>query len=110
MLRVAGNEWPGIETHLDVTPGRRYLLRVDAEGAEPGDLVFLGRWDDPQVTTLFGSGAAGFFAPLDEASWFPGDRAFIATAPRVWLRVYSEAPSADFHLRSITLHELERLE
>ena len=30
----------------------------------------------------------------------------LLTADRVWLRVYSEAPSADFQLRSVTLFPL----
>ena len=109
-VHIAGREWPGIETHLQVTPGQAYVLLADAEGAQPGDIAFLGRWDAPQVTTLFGAGTAGFFLPLAEARWFPGDRAFIATAPQVWLRIYSEAPHADFRLRSIALHTLERIE
>jgi 4-amino-4-deoxy-L-arabinose transferase-like glycosyltransferase len=109
-VRIAGSEWPGIETHLQVTPGQSYVLLADAEGAVPGDIAFLGRWDAPQVTTLFGAGSAGFFLPLAETTWFPGDRAFVATAPHVWLRIYSEAPHADFRLRSIALHTLEPIE
>jgi 4-amino-4-deoxy-L-arabinose transferase-like glycosyltransferase len=109
-VRIAGREWPGVETHLAVVPGERYLLTADVESAGPGDIAFLGRWDDPQVTTLFGAGAAGLFLPLAETPWFPGDRAFVATAPRVWLRIYSEAPSADFRVRSIVLRALEPLE
>ena len=109
-LRIAGTEWPGVETHLDVEPGRSYVLMAEAEDAQPGDMAFIGRWDEPQVTTLFGAGSAGLFAPLAETSWFPADRAFVATSPRVWLHIYSEAPAANFRLRDISLHVLEPLQ
>jgi 4-amino-4-deoxy-L-arabinose transferase-like glycosyltransferase len=105
-VRIRGTQWPGIETHLDVRAGQPYLLSFDADGARPGDLLYLGRWDRPEVQTLSGGSTSGIFAPLAKTPWFPGDRAFVATSDRVWLRVYSEAPSADFRLRSITLRPL----
>jgi hypothetical protein len=106
-VRIRGTQWPGIETHLEVREGQPYLLTFDAEGAQPGDLLYLGRWDRPEVRTLSGGSASGIFAPLAKTPWFPGDRAFVATSDRVWLRVYSEAPSADFRLRAIRLLPLE---
>ena len=108
-VRIKGTQWPGIETHVPVTPGQAYLLTFDAEGAQPGDLLYLGRWDRPEVQSFSGGSAAGIFAPLAETSWFPSDRAFVATSDRVWLRIYSEAPSADFRLRSISLFPLQRV-
>jgi hypothetical protein len=108
-VRIKGTHWPGIETHLSVTAGRPYLLTFDAEGAQPGDILYLGRWDRAEVQSLSGGSTAGIFAPLAETPWFPGDRAFVATADRVWLRIYSEAPSADFRIRSIRLSPLEQV-
>ena len=105
-VRISGTQWPGLETHLPVTPGQRYLVTFEADEAEPGDLLFLGRWDKPEVLTLSGSGSAGFFASLATTPWFPSDRAFVATSDHVTLRVYSEMPSADFKLRTLKVYRL----
>jgi hypothetical protein len=108
-LRIAGTGWPGIVTDYPATPGEAYLVRVAATGARDGDLLYLGTWETPQVLSLGRASAAGIPAPLAHEPWFPGDRAFIATASRVRIRIYSEAPTTDFTVASVRIYRLNTL-
>jgi 4-amino-4-deoxy-L-arabinose transferase-like glycosyltransferase len=105
-LRVAGTGWPGITTEYPATPGEAYLVRVNASGTRVGDLLYLGTWKKPQVLSLGGASSAGMATPLAHEPWFPGDRAFIATAPRVQTAIYSEAPRTDFSVASVEIVHL----
>ena len=105
-LRISGTGWPGIITDYPATPGDAYLIRVDASGAGDGDLLYLGTWKEPQVLSLGRAASAGMATPLAHAPWFPGDRAFIATAPRVQTAIYSEAPRTDFSVASVEVIRL----
>jgi 4-amino-4-deoxy-L-arabinose transferase-like glycosyltransferase len=105
-VRVSGGNWPGVERYIDVTPGQRYLITYTVEGARAQDLLYIGRWERPEVTSLSGASAAGFPAPLAVPDWFPSMRGFVATSARVRLLLYSEAPRSDFRVRSVTLTHL----
>jgi hypothetical protein len=91
---------------LPVTPGERYIVRPTAHGTRDGDLLYLGTWQEPQVRSLSGAASAGIPAPLRLPRWFPHERAFRATAPRVRLLVYSEAPETDFTLSALDVYQL----
>ena len=99
-LRISGTGWPGIFKVLDTQPGQAYLVRATTRYTRPGDLLYLGTWRQPQVQSLSGASSSGIPAALGVPSWFPGDRAFIATAPQVQVTVYSEAPETDFVITS----------
>ena len=71
-----------------------------------GDLLYLGTWQQPQVRSLSGASSSGIPAPLMSPPWFPGDRAFIATAPKVRVLVYSEAGTTDFSISSLDIVRL----
>jgi hypothetical protein len=105
-LRIAGTGWPGITTDYPVTTGDAYLVRVEASRARDGDLLYLGTWKQPQVLSLGGASSAGMATPLAHAPWFPGDRAFVATASRVQTAIYSEAPRTDFLVASVEIIHL----
>jgi 4-amino-4-deoxy-L-arabinose transferase-like glycosyltransferase len=106
-VRLSGGNWPGIERYVDVVPGERYLVTYDVEQARDRDLLYIGRWERPEVLSLSGASAAGIAVPLAMPAWFPSMRGFIATAPRVRLLVYSEAPETDLLLRTLTLTRLK---
>ena len=105
-LRISGTGWPGIVTDYPATPGAAYLVRVAVTGARDGDLLYLGTWKAPQVLSLGLASSAGIPAPLAHEPWFPGDRAFIATASRVQILIYSEAPQTDFTVSSVRIYRL----
>jgi 4-amino-4-deoxy-L-arabinose transferase-like glycosyltransferase len=107
-LRIAGTGWPGITLDYAATVGEAYLIRVAATGARDGDLLYLGTWKQPQVLSLGGASAAGMPTLLAHEPWFPGDRAFIATAPQVPIVIYSEAPRTDFAVSSVEIYRLGR--
>ncbi|HUK36665.1 MAG TPA: glycosyltransferase family 39 protein, partial [Vicinamibacterales bacterium] len=44
--------WAGIERTVRVTPGTPYLLTADVDATTSGDLVYIGRWSPPEVTSL----------------------------------------------------------
>ena len=106
-VRVSGGAWPGLERYIDVTPGERYLITYAVDGAGPQDLLYVGRWERPEVTSLAGASAAGFPAQLATPEWFPSMRGFVATSSRVRLLLYSEAPRTSFLVRSVTLTHLK---
>jgi hypothetical protein len=106
-LRIAGTGWPGIITEYAVTPGQAFLIRIIAAGAREGDLLYLGTWKRPEVLSLSHAASAGMATPLAHEPWFPGDRGFIATASRVQIAIYSEAPRTDFSVSSIEIDRLE---
>jgi 4-amino-4-deoxy-L-arabinose transferase-like glycosyltransferase len=105
-VRLAGSNWPGIERYVDVVEGGRYLLTYDVEHARDGDLMYVGRWERPEVLSLSGASSAGVMIPLARPAWFPAMRGFIATAPRVRLLIYSEASTTDVLIRELTLTRL----
>jgi hypothetical protein len=105
-LRISGTGWPGVILDFAATVGERYLIRVAATGAHDGDLLYLGTWQHPQVLSLGGAASAGMPTPLARPPWFPGDRAFIATATRVPIAIYSEAPRTDFAVSSVQIYRL----
>jgi 4-amino-4-deoxy-L-arabinose transferase-like glycosyltransferase len=106
-LRIHGTGWPGIVKMVEATPGDRYLVSTATARTRDGDLLYLGTWQQPQVRSLAGASSSGIPAPLLLAAWFPRDRAFIATAPAVQVRVYSEAPETDFLISSLTIARLQ---
>jgi 4-amino-4-deoxy-L-arabinose transferase-like glycosyltransferase len=105
-LRIGGTGWPGIVTTFAASAGDCYLVRTDTQRTRDGDLLYLGTWRQPQVRSLGGASSAGIAAPLLGESWFPRDRAFVATAPAVNLLVYSEAPETDFVISSLDIYRL----
>jgi 4-amino-4-deoxy-L-arabinose transferase-like glycosyltransferase len=107
-VRLSGGNWPGIERYIDVVPGERYLVTFDVDHARDRDLLYIGRWERPEVLSLSGASAAGIAVPLAMPGWFPSMRGFIATSPRVRLLVYSEAPETDLLLRELTLTRLRQ--
>lgn len=106
-VRIAGTGWPGLVTPFAATPGQAYLIRVAAARTHGGDLLYLGTWKERQVLSLSGAASSGMPTPLGHAPWFPGDRAFIATAPRVQVLIYSEAPQTDFIVKSVEILRLQ---
>src|SRR5262249_53367512 len=54
-LRVRGSGWPGIVRMVDAIPGDRYLVRTTTQQTRDGDLLYLGRWEEPQVRSLSGA-------------------------------------------------------
>jgi hypothetical protein len=105
-LRISGTGWPGIVKMFDAEPGERYLVQVLASNTRDGDLLYLGTWQEPQVRSLAGASSSGIPAPLIAQHWFPYSRAFIATAPKVRLLLYSEAPETDFTVGSLLVYRL----
>jgi hypothetical protein len=105
-LRISGTGWPGVVLDFAATEGERYLVRVVATGAHDGDLLYLGTWQHPQVLSLGGASSAGMPTPLAHEPWFPGDRAFVATATRVPIAIYSEARRTDFTVSSVEIFRL----
>ena len=102
-VRLAGGTWPGIERYLEVKEGERYLVTFDVDGAADRDLLYLGRWERPEVQSLSGASAAGIVVPLRTPAWFPTTRGFIATAPGVRMLFYSEAPQTDFRVKRVVV-------
>jgi len=109
-LAISGTGWPGIVTTFPTTPGAAYLVRTAVEGARDGDLLYLGTWQHPELLSLGGSSSAGIPASLHLPPWFPSDRAFRATAAGVRLLVYSEAPTTDFVISSLSISRLQPAE
>jgi len=106
-LRISGAGWPGIALDFSATVGDAYLIRVASAGERAGDLLYLGTWKPPlQVLSLSGASSAGMPTPLAHEPWFPGDRAYVATAPRVPIAIYSEAPQTDFTVSSVEIYRL----
>ena len=105
-LAISGSGWPGIEKTFAATAGETYLVRADVDSTRDGDLLYLGMWQQAQVLSLGGAASAGIPASLNLPRWFPGERAFRATAAGVRLLVYSEAPKTDFRIRSLTINRL----
>jgi len=91
---------------FDAQPGQSYLVRATTRNARPGDRLYLGTWRQRQLQSLSGASSSGIPAALGVPSWFPGDRAFIATAPQVQVLVYSEAPDTDFMITSFEVFRL----
>ncbi len=108
-LKISGTGWPGIVTMFEAIPGQPYLVSADTSMTRDGDLLYLGTWQQPQVHSLSGASSSGIPAPLRLPRWFPHDRAFVATAPRVRVLLYSEAPSTDFTVESLEIHMLKRV-
>jgi 4-amino-4-deoxy-L-arabinose transferase-like glycosyltransferase len=106
-LRIAGTGWPGIALQLPAVPGEKFLIQVNAANAREGDLLYLGDWQTRDVLSLGGGSSSGMPAPLVHEPWFPSERAFIASAPRVGLRIYSEAPRTDFTVSSVEIYRLQ---
>jgi 4-amino-4-deoxy-L-arabinose transferase-like glycosyltransferase len=106
-LEISGTGWPGIVKTFSATPGQRYLVRTATARARDGDLLYLGTWQRPEVLSLSGASSAGIPAQLVRESWFPHDRAFVATSPTVRVAVYSEAPETDFVISSLDIYRLE---
>jgi 4-amino-4-deoxy-L-arabinose transferase-like glycosyltransferase len=109
-LRIAGTGWPGIMKMLNTSPGERYLVRVRTSNTRDGDLLYLGTWQQPQVRSLTGAASSGIPAPLIAPLWFPRDRAFLATAPRVRVLIYSEAASTNFAITALDVFRLSPAE
>jgi len=107
-LRVAGSQWPGATITVSTEPGQSYLLATEAAGVTSEDLVFIGRWEPSEATSLSGAANGGIVVPLNCPSWFPSAQAFTALANRVRLLYYSEARHTDFRLRKVTLYKLTR--
>jgi 4-amino-4-deoxy-L-arabinose transferase-like glycosyltransferase len=105
-LRVSGTGWPGIQYPFPAARGERYLVRSDVARARPGDLLYLGMWQHPQVLSLSGASSSGIAVPLMLPAWFPHDRAFVATGSPVRVVMYSEAPETDFLVRNFSIHRL----
>jgi hypothetical protein len=105
-VHLSGGNWPGIERYLDVVEGARYLVTYDVERPRDGDLFYIGRWERPEVLSLSGASAAGIPVVLAVPDWFPTMRGFIATAPRVRLLIYSEAPQTELIVRQVTVTRL----
>jgi 4-amino-4-deoxy-L-arabinose transferase-like glycosyltransferase len=106
-LRISGTGWPGIALDFPSTVGGAYLIRVASTGERAGDLLYLGTWKPPlQVLSLSGTSSAGMPTPLAHEPWFPGDRAYVATAPRVPIAIYSEASRTDFTVSSVEIYRL----
>ena len=92
---------------FDATPGERYLVRAQTSMTRDGDLLYLGTWQQPQVRSLSGASSSGIPAPLIAQRWFPGERAFVATAPPgVRVLIHSEAPSTGFLISSLDIRRL----
>jgi len=105
-LRISGTGWPGIVKMFDAEPGQPYLVRASTRNAGARDLLYLGTWRQRQLQSLSGASSSGIPAALGVPSWFPADRAFIATAPQVQVLVYSEAPETDFVITSFVVFRL----
>jgi hypothetical protein len=107
-LRISGTGWPGIVKMFDAEPGERYLVQALTSNTRDGDLLYLGTWQEPQVRSLAGASSSGIPGPLTltAAPWFPFTRAFIATAPKVRILLYSEAPETDFTVWSVFVYRL----
>jgi 4-amino-4-deoxy-L-arabinose transferase-like glycosyltransferase len=105
-VRVSGPRWPGLETTLALTPRTPYLLTAKVHATSPADLVYIGRWTPPEVTSLSGGASAGIVEPAERPSWFPGGHAFVATASSVRVLFYSEAPNADFTVGGVRVARL----
>lgn len=105
-LRIHGTGWPGIVKMAALTAGERYLVSARTSGTRDGDLLYLGTWQQPQVRSLSGASSAGIPAQLIAQPWFPGGRAFVATAPAVRVAVYSEKPLTDFCISSLEIFRL----
>jgi 4-amino-4-deoxy-L-arabinose transferase-like glycosyltransferase len=105
-VHLAGGNWPGIERYIDVVEGAQYLVTYDMDHPRPGDLLYIGRWERPEVLSLSGASAAGIAVPLAVPGWFPAMRGFIATAPRVRMLVYSEAEKTDLVVRQLAVTRL----
>jgi 4-amino-4-deoxy-L-arabinose transferase-like glycosyltransferase len=105
-LRIAGSGYPGIVKMLPTEPGGAYLVRARTAGTQPGDLLYLGTWQQPQVRSLAGASSAGIPAALVPQPWFPHDRAFVATASAVRVLIYSEAPQTRFAVSSLDVYRL----
>jgi len=101
--------WTGIERTVHVERGQPYLLDADVDAAPSGDLVYIGRWSPPEVTSLSRSASAGVVEPAARPAWFPRGHAFIATAASVRILFYSERPHQDFKVRCVTLARLREL-
>jgi hypothetical protein len=95
---------------LNTSPGERYLVRVRTSNTRDGDLLYLGTWQQPQVRSLTGAASSGIPAPLIAPLWFPRDRAFLATAPRVRVLIYSEAASTNFAITALDVFRLSPAE
>jgi hypothetical protein len=105
-LKISGTGWPGVVKMFEATPGDRYLVRTKTSNTRDGDLLYLGTWQQPQVRSLSEAASSGMPAPLIALSWFPQDRAFIATAAQVRLLLYSEAAATDFTVSSLDVYRL----
>jgi hypothetical protein len=105
-VRISGTGWPGIIKMFDAEPGQKYLVRTMTRNTRDGDLLYLGTWRQRQLQSLSGASSSGIPAALGVPSWFPSDRAFIATAPQVQVLVYSEAAATDFAIASLDVFRL----
>jgi 4-amino-4-deoxy-L-arabinose transferase-like glycosyltransferase len=106
-LRIAGGGWPGIAYSFTGEMGAPYLVRAATTATRDGDLLYLGTWREPQMRSLVGSSSSGLPAALIQQPWFPHDRAFVQTGPRVQMLVYSEAPLTAFEIASLDVYRLK---
>jgi 4-amino-4-deoxy-L-arabinose transferase-like glycosyltransferase len=107
-LLIAGRGWPGISHEFAGEIGAAYLVRAQTQATRDGDLLYLGTWREPQIQSLVGSSSSGLPAALVPQPWFPHDRAFVATGPRVQMLVYSEAPRTAFEITALDVYRLHR--
>ena len=105
-VRVSGPKWPGLERTIAVTPGAAYLLTARVRTTSPQDLIYVGRWSPPEVTSLSGGSSGGIVEPAARPPWFPDGHAFIASAPAVRVLFYSEQPDAAFTVENVELATL----
>ena len=82
-LRIAGTGWPGITKMITGDAGGAYLVRVNASGRATAICCISAPGSSRRCGRSAGASSAGMATPLAHDPWFPGDRAFIATAPRV---------------------------
>jgi hypothetical protein len=105
-LLIAGGGWPGIAYNFAGDVGASYLVRTTTIDTRDGDLLYLGTWRERQMQSLVGSSSSGLPAALIPQPWFPRDRAFVETGPRVQMLVYSEAPRTAFEISALEVYRL----
>jgi 4-amino-4-deoxy-L-arabinose transferase-like glycosyltransferase len=99
-------KFPGIEHTVTVRPGHPYLLTAQVDAKPSQDLVYVGRWSPPEVTSLSGGSSGGIVEPASRPAWFPGGHAFVATSPAVRVLFYTEQPPVSFTVNAVVLSSL----
>lgn len=105
-LLIAGGGWPGISYNFAGEAGASYLVRAQTVDTRDGDLLYLGTWREPQMRSLVGSSSSGVPGALIRQPWFPHERAFVQTGPRVQMLVYSESPRTAFEIVELDVYRL----